>query len=154
MDGVADESGSPDRQAKRGRGASRSRQSCTRCRKHKVKCDGQVPCERCIRAKDAQTCQLWHTATGRPSKRRPPSSDQGLAHFLAGVKAGESSLPSDIIELSSDQRDLMLAETALLSELWTADVAPADDLSALEAAAPSVEAPSAEAVVSLWDWLQ
>ena len=49
----------------------------------------------------------------------------------------------------------MFAETALLPELWTADVAPADDLSALEAAAPSAEAPSAEAVVSLelWDWL-
>ena len=42
------------------------RQSCINCRKSKVKCSGNVPCERCVRLKIFDTCELWHRGPGRP----------------------------------------------------------------------------------------
>jgi len=48
--------------------STRSRQSCIRCRKHKLKCDGEVPCARCVKRNEGSSCQLWHRVTGRPRK--------------------------------------------------------------------------------------
>ena len=47
---------------------TRSRQSCVRCRKQKLKCDGSVPCARCVHRGEHDSCQLWHRPTGRPKK--------------------------------------------------------------------------------------
>ena len=51
-------------------------QACTRCRKHKLKCCGEVPCERCVRHSDS--CELWQRIIQRPKKavvRRPKHPD-------------------------------------------------------------------------------
>ena len=53
----------------------RARQSCTRCRKQKLKCSGEVPCTRCISRKLGHKCELWHRVTGRPK-------DEGTAVVL------------------------------------------------------------------------
>ena len=45
---------------------TRAKQSCTRCRKQKVKCSGKVPCERCVRCNEADSCELWNRVAGRP----------------------------------------------------------------------------------------
>jgi hypothetical protein len=43
----------------------RAKQSCTRCRKHKLKCSGEVPCERCVRRNEQDSCELWHRVNKR-----------------------------------------------------------------------------------------
>ena len=54
-------------QTKRKRGACDPvRQSCINCRKSKVKCSGNVPCDRCVRLEIFDTCLLWHRGSGRP----------------------------------------------------------------------------------------
>ena len=46
---------------------SRATSSCTRCRKQKVRCSGEVPCVRCVRRNEKDSCQLWHRTAGRPN---------------------------------------------------------------------------------------
>ena len=62
---------STDEQTSAGLKRSRARQSCTRCRKQKLKCSGEVPCERCVRRNEQDSCQLWHRITGRPKHAAP-----------------------------------------------------------------------------------
>ena len=54
---------------------ARARQSCTRCRKQKLKCSGEVPCVRCVSRGLQDKCELWHRITGGPK-------DTGTAVFL------------------------------------------------------------------------
>jgi len=54
---------------------SRARQSCTRCRKQKLKCSGEVPCVRCVRRNEQDTCELWHRVTKSKRVMKPEAHD-------------------------------------------------------------------------------
>ena len=105
------ESGKP---AKRARTAQRVRQSCSSCRKSKVKCSGIVPCERCVRQGKAGTCTLWHRPSGRPplpTRKLRPMGDcpfySDLLERIACKLAGETGILPEGVHSCVEQASRM-----------------------------------------------
>ena len=60
---------------------TRAKQSCTRCRKQKLKCSGEVPCERCVRCNEQDSCELWHRVAGRPKNADTLQKLEACAYY-------------------------------------------------------------------------
>jgi len=58
-----------------------AKQSCTRCRKQKAKCSGEVPCERCVRCNEQDSCELWHRVAGRPKNADTLEKLEACAYY-------------------------------------------------------------------------
>ena len=94
----------------------RAKQSCTRCRKHKLKCSGEVPCERCVSRNEQDSCELWHRVA-------PVSMDQSTdSDKLEEVEACAYYVPVllkvafDFAHLEKKAPDLVVQ----LARLWLA----------------------------------
>ena len=60
---------------------TRVKQSCTRCRKQKVKCSGEVPCERCVRCKEEDSCEHWRPVAEKTKTADTLEKLEGCAYY-------------------------------------------------------------------------
>ena len=88
----------------------RARQSCTRCRKQKLKCSGEVPCARCVSRGEQDSCELWHRGTGRPKSTNASDTLDACAYFSHVLQT----ISPKLVEQGQSAPDLLQQ----LARLW------------------------------------
>lgn len=89
----------PDPPAKRRR--RRPAKSCQQCRERKIRCDQNVPCSACVRARASLTCSYRHDDANHASGHSGQESSCSVPTFSAGIPSPRFQPTSSVLSPES-----------------------------------------------------